>query len=140
MIEHLGIVVIQGLTGLEFQLDKPDRTFGQGILKRQFHVNTGPIQISPGTPSLGALNVDGSFVGNLDFEVVSKKLVGTLIGSFHWNNADFKTPKLKFTAKPDSLESIWDQVVRSIHDDAASIFGSFLQDANKWLKAASRTS
>jgi hypothetical protein len=98
-------------------------------------INTGPIQLTPGTPSLGELKIDAGFGGSVTIEVVNQTFRGSVTGGFRWNDADFQIPPINLSVAPSSLAEIPTLVNNTIRDNAAVIFAAFLQDGGKWLKA-----
>ena len=98
-------------------------------------IQTDPIQLSPGTPSLGALKINAGFVGTVSIEVVDQTFGGSVTGGFHWNGSDFQIPAIKLSVVPGSLAELPKQVADTTRKEAARIFAEFLKDGNHWLKA-----
>ena len=85
-------------------------------------IQTDPIQLSPGTPSLGELKIDAGFVGTVSIEVVDQTFGGSVNGGFHWNGSDFQIPTIKLPVAPGSLAELPKQVTDTIRKEAAKIF------------------
>jgi len=96
---------------------------------------TPPIQLAPGTPSVGSLKISAGFIGAIALAAKDHSFSADVTGGFRWNGEDYKLEPIHLSVAPSSFSEIRGLIDEAIRKNAATIFASLLQDGNRWLKA-----
>lgn len=115
---------------------KPPIDFtGSGTFSFGIDESIGPIQLAPGTPSLGRISLKAGFVGDLRISVTNNGFEGKAKGGFEFHGTTFKVPEISLSVVPQDIEEFPRRIVKEIIDKAEDIFSELFEDADKWLLA-----
>lgn len=116
-------------------VEPPKKFSANGKFEFGIDESIGPIQLTPGTPSLGKIAVRARINGQLDVSVVSSTFKAVINADFELQGSKFTVPKISLSAAPQDFDDFPARIRKEIIDKAQDIFADLFVDADKWLLA-----